>query len=182
MRKTIQYIFEYLQRWWKTRTKISTKSLFTYSKGTFRVTLNSVIPKSAYFQQLMLISVGSIGGVLYTYVIRSITSSSAISSRMIMLLKADIYQCNQRTFNSFFCRNKNTCRAFNIYNCANNCFIIYIFLQLNRSNETQVTLQEVGYELNGKIKCEVTIDHIYKVISAEHNLSVICKYTYIMMG
>ncbi|XP_065213239.1 uncharacterized protein LOC135840558 isoform X2 [Planococcus citri] len=46
-------------------------------------------------------------------------------------------------------------------------------VDLNRSNETQVTLQEVGYELDGKIKCEVTIDHIYKVISAQEYLSVI---------
>lgn len=47
------------------------------------------------------------------------------------------------------------------------------------SNQTQVKLQQVGYELDGNVSCEVTVDGTYKTGLAHGTLSVICKYIYI---
>lgn len=51
----------------------------------------------------------------------------------------------------------------------------YICLQLSRSNETQVTLTEVGQEFDGTVSCEVTTANYQSKVNVI-KLQVICKY------
>lgn len=55
-------------------------------------------------------------------------------------------------------------------------FLYLSWLQLSKSNQTQVTISNVDFNLAGHYSCEVTVDNTFSTITAEELLKVVCEY------